>query len=55
MGASATIAGQNLGAGNPDRAVEGVRVASRIGLGVAAVIGALFLLIPRLPARACSA
>jgi putative MATE family efflux protein len=47
MGASATIAGQNLGAGNPDRAMEGVRVASRIGLGVAAAIGALFVLIPQ--------
>jgi putative MATE family efflux protein len=46
MGAAATIAGQNLGAGNPDRAVEGVRVAARIGLGVAAVIGAMFVLIP---------
>jgi putative MATE family efflux protein len=46
MGASATIAGQNLGAGNPDRAAEGVRMASRFGLGVAAGIGALFLLIP---------
>ena len=50
MGAAATIAGQNLGAGNPERAVDGVRVASRIGLGVAAVIGAMFLLIPGLPA-----
>ena len=47
MGAAATIAGQNLGAGNPDRALEGVRVASRIGLGVAAVIGALFVIIPQ--------
>jgi len=47
MGASATIAGQNLGAGNPERAIEGVRVASRFGLGVAAVIGALFVLIPQ--------
>jgi putative MATE family efflux protein len=46
MGAAATIAGQNLGAGNPGRAVEGVRVASRIGIGVAAVIGAMFVLIP---------
>jgi putative MATE family efflux protein len=46
MGASATIAGQNLGAGNPERAVDGVRVASRIGLGVAALVGAMFLLIP---------
>src|ERR671913_1819106 len=47
MGAAATIAGQNLGAGNPDRAIEGVRVASRFGLGVAAAIGALFILIPQ--------
>jgi putative MATE family efflux protein len=46
MGASATIAGQNLGAGNPERAVQGVRVASRYGLSVAAVLGAMFLLIP---------
>jgi putative MATE family efflux protein len=47
MGAAATIAGQNLGAGNPERALAGVRVASHIGLGVAAVVGALFLVIPR--------
>ena len=47
MGASATIAGQNLGAGNPERAIAGVRVASHIGLAVAAVVGAMFLLIPR--------
>ena len=47
MGAAATIAGQNLGAGNPERALAGVRVASHIGLGVAAVVGVLFLLIPR--------
>jgi Na+-driven multidrug efflux pump len=47
MGASATIAGQNLGAGNADRAVEGVWVASRVGLCVAAVIGALFIFIPQ--------
>jgi Na+-driven multidrug efflux pump len=46
MGASATIAGQNLGAGNPQRAMEGVKVASRIGLAVAAGIGLLFILIP---------
>ena len=36
LGASATIAGQNLGAGNPERAAEGVRVASHIGLAAAA-------------------
>ncbi len=47
MGAAATIAGQNLGAGNPERARHGVAVASRIGLGVAAVVGALFLTIPQ--------
>jgi putative MATE family efflux protein len=47
MGAAATIAGQNLGARNPERAIEGVRVASHIGLVVAAVVGAMFLLIPR--------
>jgi putative MATE family efflux protein len=46
MGASSTIAGQNLGANNPQRAVEGVKVASQIGLGVAVVIGAMFVLIP---------
>ncbi|MBI2829136.1 MAG: MATE family efflux transporter [Acidobacteria bacterium] len=47
MGAAATVAGQNLGARNPERAIEGVRVASHIGLVVAAVVGAMFLLIPR--------
>jgi putative MATE family efflux protein len=46
MGAAATIAGQNLGAGNPERARQGVGVAARIGLGVAAFVGALFLFIP---------
>ncbi|HEY7190960.1 MAG TPA: MATE family efflux transporter [Vicinamibacterales bacterium] len=46
MGASATIAGQNLGAGNPQRAMDGVKVASGIGFGVAAGIGLLFVLIP---------
>ena len=46
LGASAAIAGQNLGAGKPDRTMRGVGVAARIGLGMAAVIGAMFLLIP---------
>lgn len=47
MGSAAAIAGQNLGAGKPDRAAAAVRVAARIGFTSAAVIGALFLLIPR--------
>lgn len=46
MGASATIAGQNLGAGNPERARHGVAVAARIGLGVAIVVGTMFVAIP---------
>jgi putative MATE family efflux protein len=47
MGAAATIAGQNLGAGNPERAKHGVAVAARIGVGVAVVVGALFLTVPQ--------
>jgi putative MATE family efflux protein len=46
LGAAAAIAGQNLGAGKPERAVEGVKVAARLGLVGAMFIGALFLLIP---------
>jgi putative MATE family efflux protein len=46
MGAAATIAGQNLGAGKPERALQGVYAAARIGLLVAAFVGAMFLLIP---------
>ena len=47
LGAAATIAGQNLGAGNPDRAADGVRVASQIGLAAAAIVGAAFVLVPQ--------
>ena len=47
MGAAATVAGQNLGAGHPDRADQAVHVAARYGAGGAAVVGAFFLLIPR--------
>ncbi|HKG90655.1 MAG TPA: MATE family efflux transporter [Gemmatimonadaceae bacterium] len=46
MGAAAAVAGQNLGAGRPDRAEEAVHVAARYGVAGAACIGALFLLIP---------
>ena len=46
MGAAAAVAGQNLGAGRPDRSLQGVHVAAGIGLGVAALVGTLFLTIP---------
>jgi putative MATE family efflux protein len=47
MGASAAIAGQNLGARQPDRSAAGVRVAATIGLSSAAIVGAFFLFFPR--------
>src|SRR6058998_2982500 len=43
MGASAAIAGQNLGAGRPDRSIHAVHVAARFGLMIAASIGLIFL------------
>ncbi len=46
MGATATMAGQSLGAGKPDRAAAGVNVAARIGLVVAAFVGLLFVTVP---------
>ena len=46
MGAAAAVAGQNLGAGHPERSQRAVAIAARIGLGVAAIIGALFVLVP---------
>jgi putative MATE family efflux protein len=46
MGAAGAVAGQNLGAGRPDRTMKAVAIASRIGLGGAACVGALFLLVP---------
>jgi putative MATE family efflux protein len=47
MGAAAAVAGQNLGAGRPDRAEAAVHVAARFGLAGAAVIGCFFLFFPR--------
>jgi putative MATE family efflux protein len=47
MGAAATVVGQSLGAKKPERATHAVRAASRIGLGVAVVVGLIFLAIPR--------
>src|SRR5438477_5544676 len=49
MSAAATVGGQNLGAGRPERAVHGVHVAAGLGLGLAAAIGVLFPTVPRSP------
>lgn len=48
MGAASTVAGQNLGAGHPERAVQGVHAAARIALMVAAAVGLLFVAVPDL-------
>jgi putative MATE family efflux protein len=47
MAAAGAVAGQNLGAGRPERSIHAVHVTAGIGLGVAAVVGILFLTIPR--------
>jgi putative MATE family efflux protein len=47
MGAAAAIAGQNLGAGRPDRADQAVHVAATFGIAGAAVIGVFFFFVPR--------
>ncbi len=46
MGAAAAVAGQNLGAGRPDRTSKAVHVAAGFGLMLAAGIGSTFLVIP---------
>jgi putative MATE family efflux protein len=46
MGAAAAVAGQSLGAGKPDRAVDAVHVAAQIALAGAALVGAVFFLFP---------
>jgi putative MATE family efflux protein len=46
MGAAAAVAGQNLGAGKPDRSMRAVHIAALIGLLVAATVGSFFVLIP---------
>lgn len=46
MGATAAVAGQNLGAGYPDRSAKSAQVASMIGFGVASVMGLAFYTIP---------
>ena len=47
MGAAAAVAGQNLGAGHPERASKAVHVAARIGMAGAAFVGFFFLFFPR--------
>ena len=47
MGAASAVAGQNLGAGNPDRAAKAVHIAAGYGLAGAALVGVLFLFFPR--------
>jgi putative MATE family efflux protein len=47
MGAAAAVAGQNLGAGKPERSAAAVRVAAGYGVGLSVVVGALFLAVPR--------
>jgi len=46
MGAAAAIAGQNLGANQPERSTQAVWQAARMGLVIAVVVGTLFLTIP---------
>jgi putative MATE family efflux protein len=47
MGAAAAVAGQNLGAGDPDRAQSAVHVAARFGVGLAMVVGLFFFFFPQ--------
>ncbi len=47
MGAAAAVAGQNLGAGQPDRANAAVHVAARFGFAGAAFVGIFFFFFPR--------
>ena len=46
MGAAAAVAGQNLGAKQPERADAAVHVAARFGVAGAALIGLFFLFVP---------
>jgi Na+-driven multidrug efflux pump len=48
MGAAATVVGQNLGAERPERSAAGPRIAARIGVALAVVVGLLFVAVPRM-------
>jgi Na+-driven multidrug efflux pump len=47
LGAAATVAGQNLGAKQPERTEQSVHVAARYAFLGAAALGLLFLIVPR--------
>jgi putative MATE family efflux protein len=47
MGAAAAVAGQNLGARQPDRSAHGVHVAARFAVVGAATLGLFYFFIPR--------
>lgn len=47
MGAAASIAGQNLGANQPERAVAAVHTAARFGLIGASIVGFFFFFFPQ--------
>lgn len=51
MGAAATVAGQNLGAGRPERSIEGVAATAKIGLLLAGSVGLVFFAVPGLLLR----
>ncbi|MEZ5345127.1 MAG: MATE family efflux transporter [Pyrinomonadaceae bacterium] len=46
MGAAAAIAGQNLGAGKPERASDAVHTAAKFGLAMSAFFGIFFFFFP---------
>lgn len=47
MGAAAAVAGQNLGAGHPDRAEKAVHIAARFGIVGSAFLGLIFFFFPQ--------
>ena len=46
LGAATVMAGQNLGAGRPERAVRSTHITASIGLGLAGLVGTAFIFIP---------
>jgi len=46
LGAATVMAGQNLGAGHPDRVVRSTHISASLGLGLAGLVGSAFIFIP---------